>query len=140
MSPEAQTRGRLPEPTPTTQPFWDAAHRHVLSIQRCKGCGVHIFYPRPACPECGSVELEWNEVSGRGTLYSFTIARRPTARDFADKVPYTIAIVELEEGPHLATNVVGCDPETLRIGQPLEAVFEDVSDEISLVHFRPVDP
>ena len=137
MSPEAQTRGPLPEPTPTTKPFWDAAHKHVLSIQRCQGCGVHIFYPRPACPECGSVELEWKEVSGRGTLYSFTIARRPTARDFADKVPYAIAIVELEEGPHIATNVVGCDPETLRIGQPLEAVFEDVSDEISLVHFRP---
>ncbi len=139
MSPEARTRGPLPEPTPTTQPFWDGAHRHVLSIQRCKGCGVHIFYPRPACPECGSVELEWNEVSGRGTLYSFTIARRPTARDFADKVPYAIAIVELEEGPHVATNVVGCDLETLRIGQPLKAVFEDVSDEISLVHFRPLD-
>ena len=139
MSPEARTRGPLPEPTPTTQPFWDAAHRHVLSIQRCQSCGVHIFYPRPACPECGSVELEWNEVSGRGTLYSFTIARRPTARDFADKVPYAIAIVELEEGPHLATNVVGCDPETLRIGQPLKAVFEDVSDEISLVHFRRLD-
>ena len=62
---QPRSRGRLPEPTTTTQPFWDAAHRHVLSIQRCKGCGVHIFYPRPACPECGSVELEWNEVSAR---------------------------------------------------------------------------
>ena len=111
----------------------------MLSIQRCRGCGGHIFYPRPACPACGSVELEWTEVSGRGTLFSFTIARRPTARDFADKVPYAIAIVELQEGPHMATNLVGCDPETLRIGQPVEAVFEDVSDAISLVHFRPVE-
>ena len=137
MSTQTPPRGPLPEPTPVSKPYWDAAHKHVLSIQRCTDCGVHIFYPRGACPGCGSDALEWTEASGRGKVYSFTIARRPTAREFVDKVPYVIAIIELDEGPHMASNVVDCDPESVRVGQSVKAVFEDVSDEITLVRFRP---
>ena len=139
MSPEVSMRGPLPHPTPLSQPFWDAARQHLLTIQRCTSCGAHIFYPRSGCTECGRPELEWIEVSGRATVYSFTIARRPTVGELADRVPYVVAIVELEEGPHMATNIVDCDPEQVRIGQPVEAVFEDVSDEISLVYFRPTN-
>ena len=127
----------LPTPSPISQPFWDATRQHRLSIQRCRSCERYVFYPRPVCPYCGVRDLEWAEVSGRGIVHSFTIARRATARPFAPDVPYVIAIVELEEGPHLTTNVVGVDPEEVRIDMPVEAVFEDVTEEITLVKFRP---
>lgn len=127
----------LPLPTPITQPFWDAAKQHRLSLQYCTSCGRYVFYPRAICPYCGASELEWRDASGRGTVYSFTIARRPTARSFEPDVPYVIAIVELEEGPHMMTNVVGCAPEEVRIGMAVEATFEEASDEITLVKFRP---
>lgn len=127
----------LPEPTPLSRPFWDAARRHELTVQRCSACGTHVFYPRFACPSCGGRALDWVQASGRGKVYSYTIARRPTHRSFADRVPYVIAIVELEEGPRMSTNIVDCDPDSVRIGMPVEVAFEDVSDEISLVMFRP---
>lgn len=127
----------LPQPTPISQPFWDAAREHRLSIQRCASCDRYLFYPRPLCPHCGGAELAWTEVSGRASVYSYTIARRPTARAFELDVPYVIAIVELAEGPHMTTNVIGCDPESVRIGMPVEAAFDDVTDEVTLVKFRP---
>jgi uncharacterized OB-fold protein len=127
----------LPQPTPITQPFWGAARQHRLSIQRCRSCEQYVFYPRPLCPHCGSADLEWRDVSGRGTVYSYTIARRATARPFEPDVPYVIAIVELEEGPRMTTNIVGCPPDDVRIGMAVVAQFEDASDEITLVKFRP---
>lgn len=127
----------LPRPTPLSAPFWDAARRHELHVQRCMRCGVHVFYPRYNCPSCGSRELDWVTASGRGTVYTYTIARRPTHRAFADRVPYVIAIVELDEGPRMTTNIVGCGPEDVRIGMRVVATFEDVSDEVSLVMFGP---
>ena len=129
----------LPQPSPVSQPFWEAARRHELVLQRCSGCEAHVFYPRYNCPHCGSRDLEWVKTSGRGTVYSYTVARRPTHQAFADRVPYVIAIVELEEGPRLTTNIVGCEPEAVRIGMPVAVTFEDVSDEISLVMFRPAE-
>ncbi len=130
----------VPEPTPVTQPFWDAARKHVLSIQRCADCEKAVFYPRSTCPECGSDALGWIDATGRGTIYTYTIARRPTMRALAARVPYAIAIVELEEGPRFTTNIVDCDIESLEVGQAVEAVFEDLSAEMTLVYFRPVGP
>lgn len=127
----------VPQPTELTRPFWSAAREHRLSIQRCKECQRHVFYPRPLCPHCGADALEWVDASGRGAIYSYTVARRPTSRAFAERVPYVIAIVELDEGPHMTTNIVECDPESLRVGDRVEAIFEDVSDEVALVQFRP---
>jgi uncharacterized OB-fold protein len=127
----------LPSPTPISKPFWDAARQHRLSLQQCQSCKGYVFYPRPICPHCGSADLKWTDVSGRATLYSFTVARRPTMRAFEPDVPYVIAIVDLEEGPRMTSNVVGCPIEEVRIGMPLKAVFDDVSDEITLVKFRP---
>jgi uncharacterized OB-fold protein len=137
MSAERRTHKLLPEPTPLSQPFWEAARKRVLSLQRCGECAKYVFYPRNLCPHCGSPELAWTDVSGRGTVYSFTIARRPTMIGFQDEVPYVIAIVELDEGPRMTTNIVGCDPEKVHIGMPVQAVFEDESEEITLVKFRP---
>lgn len=127
----------LPQPTPVSQPFWDAAKERRLSIQRCGSCERYVFYPRPLCPYCGSTELTWTDVSGRGVVYSYTIARRATMRAFAEEVPYVIAIVELTEGPHMTTHIVGCEAEAVAIGMPVEATFEDANDEVTLVKFRP---
>lgn len=134
------TRGAtrpLPRPTDLSRPFWDAARRHELHIQRCSRCGTHVFYPRYNCTSCGARELAWVRVSGKGTVYTYTVARRPTHAAFVDLVPYVIAVVELEEGPRMTTNVVGTSPEEVSIGMPVRAAFQDVDDEISLVMFEP---
>jgi uncharacterized OB-fold protein len=132
--------GPLPVPTPETRPFWEAARRHELHLQRCRACGQYVFYPRAACPRCLAGDLEWRGASGRGTLHTFTIVHRGQ-KGFPLPAPYVLAVVELEEGPRLMTNLVGVapDPASLRIGMPLEVVFEDVSPEIALPHFRPRD-
>ncbi len=130
--------GPLPVPTPETRPFWEASRRHELVVQRCRACGRHFFYPRAACPHCLSGDLEWQPVSGRGTVHTFTVVHRGQ-RNFPLPTPYVIAIVELAEGPRLMTNLVGieADPAKIRIGLPVEVVFEDVTAEIALPRFRP---
>lgn len=127
----------LPQPSAVSQPFWEAARRHELVLQHCSACGRHVFYPRYNCPHCGGRDLTWVKASGRGKVYAYTVARRPTHPAFADRVPYVIAIVELEEGPRMTTNIVDCDPDSVHIDMPVEVSFEDSSDEISLAMFRP---
>jgi uncharacterized protein len=133
----AQYKKPLPQPTPVSKPFWDAAKRHELHIQHCNKCGVHVFYPREMCPECLAPDMAWVKVSGKGTLYSYTIAQAPTHHSFSEDVPYVIAIVELAEGPHLTTNITGCTPDTLKVGMPVVVAFDDVTPEMTLVKFRP---
>lgn len=130
-------RKPLPEPTPVSRPFWDAAREGRLLIQRSRRTGRAVFYPRAVSPFGPDDELEWFEASGRGTVYSYTVARRPTAPAWAEDGPYVIAIVELEEGAHMTSNIVECDPDRVRIGMPVEAVFEAVTPEFTLVKFRP---
>jgi len=131
--------GPIPVPTPETRPYWDAARRHELQLQRCRSCGEHVFYPRAACPHCFGADLEWRRVSGRGTLHTFTVVHRG-ARDFPLGSPYVLAVVELAEGPRLMTNLVDVtpDPAAIRIGMPVEVVFADVSKDVALPRFRPV--
>ena len=131
--------GPIPVPTPETRPFWAAARRHELSLPRCRGCGTLVYFPRAVCPRCLGSDLAWEVLSGRGTLHTFTVVHRGL-KDFPLGTPYVIAMVELAEGPRLMTNLVGVepDPARLRIGMPLEVVFEDVSPEIALPRFRPV--
>ena len=126
----------LPQPSPLSRPFWDGARSRELWVQRCRSCGSHIFYPRYLCPRCSSSEIEWVRASGRGTVFTYTVARRPTHPAFADRVPYVIAVVELAEGPKLTTNIVDVDPDDVAIGLAVEASFEDVGD-VTLVNFRP---
>lgn len=130
--------GPVPKPTPETQPFWDAAKRHVLLIQHCSDCGQHYFYPRPLCPRCLSRRVTWIEASGRGRLHTFTVNYRPP-RKFPVQTPIVIGLVELAEGPRLLTNIVGVDPDParLRCDLEVEVVFEDITDEITLPKFRP---
>jgi uncharacterized protein len=136
---EAYT-GPTPKPTPETAPYWEAAKRGVLLIQRCRACDEHYFYPRPLCPHCLSREVEWVEVSGRGLLHTFVVNHRP-ARGYPAKGPYVIGIVELEEGPKMMSNIVGveADPAKLRCDMPVEVVFEPITAEITLPKFRPAE-
>ena len=127
----------VPVPTPETQPFWDGCAAGELRIQRCGDCRRPYFYPRPVCPACGSVDVEWFTASGRATLYSYVINHRP-APGFEDEVPYVIAVVELDEGPRMMTNIAGVppDPEALVLDMPLEVTFERRGD-LSLPVFAP---
>jgi uncharacterized OB-fold protein len=128
----------LPVPTPTSRPYWDGLREHQVRIQKCTACGRFVFYPRSNCPYCLSPELEWRRVSGNGTLYTFTIARRPTAPPFADEVPQKIAVVELDEGPRLTTTLVNVEPDAIRIGMRVSPVFDDIDGtEITLLRFEP---
>ena len=128
----------LPTPTAASQPFWNAAKEHRLLVQRSKRTGRRVFYPRLVSPFGPNDELEWVEASGRGIVYSFTVARRPTAPQWSEDAPYVIAIVELEEGGHMTTNIVDCDPDTVRIGMPVTVAFDDVTPDVTLVKFTPV--
>ena len=106
-------------------------------MPRCKSCRHMFFYPREQCPQCFSAELEWVKVSGRGRLYTYTVVRRPADPAFNDDVPYVFAVVELEEGPRMVSNVVECGIDAVKIDMPLAAVFDDVTPEWTLVKFRP---
>ncbi|HSL48523.1 MAG TPA: Zn-ribbon domain-containing OB-fold protein [Candidatus Deferrimicrobiaceae bacterium] len=105
-----------PTPTPETAPFWDAAAKGRLLVKSCVACGRAHHYPRPRCPFCGSDRTEWKDSAGRGTIYSFSVMRRATP-------PYVIAYVTLDEGPTMMTNLVDCDFDGLRIGQPVRVVW-----------------
>ena len=124
----------LPKPTPTSRPFWDAARRHELKLQRCSACAAFIYYPRERCPHCFSDRLSWERVSGRGKVYSYTVVRRASSRAFAE--PYVLAIVELDEGPRMTTNIDAA-PEKVKVGMPVVAEFDDVTPEHTLVKFKP---
>ena len=114
----------LPVVDPGTEPFWRAAREHRLSIPRCRSCGKHHFYPRELCPHCHSDDLEWTDVSGKGEIYTYTIARKPAGPVFAADVPYVIAMIALDE-----------DVESVRIGDRVSVSFDDVTPEITLPKF-----
>ncbi len=125
----------LPKPSTTSRPFWEAAKRHELLLQRCDACGKFIYYPRPRCPHCFSDRLSWERCSGKGKVYSYTVVRRAASRAFAD-APYILAIIELAEGPRMTTNVVA-PPEQVRVDMPVTVFFDDVTPEQTLVKFKP---
>ena len=128
----------LPLIHPTfTKVFWDACKRHELLIQKCRDCGTYRYPPREACNKCLSLNTDWVKVSGRGTVYSYCVPVEPSHPDLVGKPPYSIALVDLEEGPRMITNIVECDPYQVKIGMPVEVVFEDLTDQISLAKFRP---
>ncbi len=128
----------LPVPTRETQPYWEGCRKHELRIQRCTQCGHYQFYPRLYCTRCMSEEVEWVRASGRAQVLSFTIVYRPVSQAFAAEVPYVVALVTLEEGPQMMSQIVGCAPEEVFIGLPVEVEFEDWTEEISIPKFRPL--
>jgi len=126
----------LPAVDDVNREFWAAAAEGRLLIQACPHCGHRQFYPRALCTACGDTP-EWLECSGRGTVHTFTVIRQMGMRPFRDELPYVVAMVELEEGPLMMGNVTDCDPETVRIGLPVEAHFVRAADDVGVAMWRP---
>jgi uncharacterized OB-fold protein len=128
----------LPSISDFNRPFWEAAHRHEFRLQRCNACGKFWAPNGPVCPHCFSEDYAWQELSGKGKIASWVVFHKLYHIGFERDVPYNVAFVELAEGPRVISNVVGMKNEDLRIGMPVQVVFEDVNDQISLPKFRPV--
>jgi acetyl-CoA acetyltransferase/uncharacterized OB-fold protein len=134
----ARYRGALPQPTPDTQPFWDALRAHRFELPWCQDCGRAHFYPRPFCPHCFSERIEWRAATGKGTVHTFVINHK-AAKGYEDRAPYVIAVIELAEGPRMLSNLVMQEtptPENVRIGMTVELVFDDVTPERTLPRFK----
>ncbi|MBI2863092.1 MAG: Zn-ribbon domain-containing OB-fold protein [Chloroflexi bacterium] len=135
----AESEVPLPVPDERSKPFFEGAKRHELVLQKCKSCGAVLWPVKFRCDSCLNTELEWAKVSGKGKLYTFAIMHQVFHPGFADKVPYNIAVVELDEGLRVTTNVVGCSNSELRADMPLEVTFEDLSEKVTIPKFKPAE-
>ena len=133
----------LPQIREDTRPFWEGCKRHELLIQRCSDCGTFRHPPRPMCHKCNSMNAEWVEVT-KGIVYSYLVLRKfgppyIAPPGFEGDLPMAVVLVELPEAENIRmiSNVVGCDVESIKIGMPLEVVFDDVTEEITLPKFKP---
>jgi len=134
----------LPQIRPDTAPFWEGCKRHELLVQRCSDCGTFRYPPRPMCHECNSLNTEWVKVT-KGTVYSYEVIRAstpatPATAGFEKDLPLAVVLIELPEAGkvRMVSNIVGCDVDSIKIGMPVEVVFDDVTEEITLPKFKPV--
>lgn len=129
----------LPIINQDTKEFWAGCKRHELLIQKCKDCEKFRFEPAAICPHCISSNYSWEKVSGKGTIYSYVVYRQAPLPNWAAMVPYVIALVELKDcGVKMITNIVGCEPEAVKIDMAVAVVFEDATAEVSIPRFKPV--
>ncbi len=126
----------IPQPDAESQEFYDGARRHELMLMRCGSCNAYRLPSRPRCPDCWSTDTQWVAASGRATLYSFGIMHQKFP-GFSDDGPYNYAVVELEEGPHIVSNIVNAAESDLRVDMPLRAVYDDIADDATLIRFQP---
>ncbi len=133
------TNKPLPTPTEISAPYWNGLKEGRLTLPQCKSCGHWVFFPRRHCDKCWSQDLEWKEVKGTGTLYTYTLTRVPTLPDFADEMPQKMAVVELDEGVRLIAGLVGVKRDEIKIGQRVQVEFQSFDDgELTLPMFRPI--
>lgn len=123
-----------------TIPFWDATRSQRLLVQWCTSCELPVWFPREVCLHCLGNSLEWRASSGTGTVYAFLVEHRPNLPEVFGDAPYVVALVELDEGVRLMTNIVGCPPETVTVGMPVRVTWEPLSDGRNLALFEPVIP
>lgn len=128
----------LPTIEDESRAFWDGLKRGVLSIGHCKACDRHHYYPRPFCPHCWSEDVELVQASGKGKLYTWSVIYMNDLPPFKDTLPYVAAIVDLEEGVRVSTNIVGCDPQSLSVAMDVVAEFVEMTPDITKAVFRPV--
>ncbi len=126
----------LPAISDANRPYWDALKQHELKLLRCDSCGELRYYPFRSCPVCGHDKATWTPLSGRGTVWTKTIFHQVYFPGFRDEVPYNVVMIALDEGPRLYSNVVGTPNDEIRIGDRVEAVFDDVTSEVTLLKFR----
>lgn len=137
---EAPSRPRRMEPPvgESSQPFWDATREKKFLLQWCTRCDAPIFYPRAVCPQCLGSSFEWKEASGRGEIYAASVQEKPGNPLMADRVPYVVALVQLEEGPRVMTNIINVDdPYAATVGLPVHLTWEPLSDGRHLPQFEP---
>ena len=128
----------LPDVTdPAMAPFWEGTKKHELSVRKCKKCGEYQWPPRVWCSNCHSFDFDWVKVSGKGNLHTYTVVSRAFHPAFLE-VPYGVAIVRLDEGVQMIGKAVGIKPEDLKIGMPMKAAFSDVTEEVTLVNWKPI--
>lgn len=131
------TKKPMPVVATWARPFWDAAREEKLRIQKCNDCSKFVFYPRIVCPHCFSDSLGWVDASGKGTVYSYTVVENNAPSFFQEDMPFVVAIIRLEEGVQMMSNIVGCDPYSVSCDMPVEVTFDKVSEEFTLPKFRP---
>lgn len=128
--------------TAMTQPFWDAAREDRLVAPKCTNCGTFRLPPSPFCFICQTRDVEWVELPGTGTIYTFTVVRHPLHPDLAAICPYVSGVVELDgtqgEGARMLVNIIDCDPDAVRIGNRVQIVWDHVNDEMTTPRFRPL--
>ncbi len=117
--------------------YWGGCKRHELQVQKCSDCGRLRFPPQPMCGHCTSVNADWIKLSGRGQLYTWTTVHPPVLPAFQDKTPYNVIMVQLDEGIRMISNLVDCENDQIEIGMPVEVLFEEVTDDVTLPKFRP---
>lgn len=126
----------LPVLTDENRPFWEACRAGNLALQRCGQC-AHFRYPiSHCCPRCLSTDFAWTPLSGRGSVFSYVVFHRAYHPGFKDDVPYNVALVQLEEGPRMYSNIVGVPNDQVRIGDAVEVVFEPATPDITIPRFR----
>jgi uncharacterized protein len=136
--PTTGPRRPMPVKTPVSAPFWDALAEHRIRIQYSPSLGRYVFYPRLLAPGTLADDLEWREISGLGTLHTFTVAERPVSPHFAGDVPQLLAIVQWDEGPRFSTEMTGVEPAALRVGMRVRPVFVDhPDDEVTMLRYTP---
>ncbi len=128
----------LPSPNALTAPYWQAALQRELKLPRCGDCGKFHFYPRSACPHCRSQKLAWAAVSGKGEVYSFTVVHRAPSKGFEADVPYVVAVIALDEGPHLMSRLIDVKPDAVHIGQRVTVDFQQCADDAAMPVFKPL--
>lgn len=139
MTTEQTYKKPIPMITPESERYWQGCKQHELWLRYCNSCSKPYFYPRDICPMCGSRDVTWKQMSGRGAVYTYAIVQRAGMPAFAEDVPYVNAIVELEEGPRMLASMVDvvAEPGNVSVGMPVEVTFVDITEEISLPKFRP---
>jgi uncharacterized OB-fold protein len=128
----------IPVPSQESQPYWDGLRDKKLTMPRCDDCKHHWFPPSLLCPKCNSPKWSWTKVSGRGRIFSYVVYHRVYHPAFAGEVPYAVAVIELDEGPRMYSNVIGVPPEQLSCDMKVEVAYEPITDDITLPKFRPV--
>ena len=133
----ADRKKQLPAISESTKPFWEAARRHELVAYKCSNCGTY-YSQVSECTACDNPKMEWTKVGGRGEVFTFCICHQAFHLAWKDDIPYNVAYVKLDEGPLLVSNIIGCSNEDLYIGMPVEVVFDDLTEDITLPKFTPV--
>jgi uncharacterized protein len=133
----AEYKKPIPVSSIESKPYWEGLRKHRLLIQRCNACRQHWFPPSTHCPSCSSADFSWTPVSGRGKIFSYVVYHRVYHPGFANEVPYTVALVELEEGPRMISNVIGIPSDKVVCDMPVQVVYEDINEAATLPKFTP---